>query len=519
MAASQNPRAAVVVGIDAYADPAITDLAGAVSDARAMASLLVDHFNFPASAVTLLLGAQATFDAVDGALAALAERVAPGGVAFFFFAGHGSQCVDASLDEADGWDETLVPVDSGRDGRPRRDLSDDRVRSHLDRLVERGATAVVCLDCCHSGTGGRSGAGVRAAPPIERSHRGVASDGSGGGGSGGMGLRGPGLRARAGEPRYTLIAAAGADERAFERPPAPGLAPRGLLTHALVDVLRGASPDDSWRTVMRSVAARVSGVEPRQHPQLEGAGRDRRVFESDDALPWVAAESSPDGVRVALGWLHGVAPGDRIALCPLDSEAPRWRATVVTVGVVACRCGPAPAAELAGSADAPRLLRARQMEAGGGRGAGLWDLELAPDDSGLSVSFDADALLDDEGRSQVSDGESFTLRVATEGGKRLYMGLVSLDERDRPTVLLPEPGVEWALAPFGSHRETFEAILPPGAQRARHRLVLVVTDRPVDLRPLEADTRSLAVPALDDVRCTLRRIEIYITSRQPEMDR
>lgn len=494
MAARHHPRAAVVVGIDRYLDPAITDLKGAVADARAMASLLTDRFGFAPEALTLLLDDDATSDAIEGALTALAERVAPGGVAFFFFAGHGAQRLDTSGDEADGWDETLVPCDSGRDGRRERDITDDRLRAHLERLCARAATTIACLDCCHAGTGAR-GEGVRAAPPVVGACTG----------------RRAAMRALAGEPAYVFIGAAAADERAHERPPAPGLAPRGLLTHALVDALRAAGPDDTWQTVMTRVAAKVTAVEPRQRPQLEGAARDRRLFAAEAPRPWAPALSTDAAVRVALGSLHGVEVGGRIALCPLDAEAPRWLAPVMTVGPLACLTGPAPVAELAGSAAAPRPLRARLVEVR----RGLWERSL--DDSTLAVHFDVDALVDEAGRAQVADGEHFTVRVVNPGGRRLYLGLIGLDDDDRPTVLLPEPGVELALAPFGAHTEAFEASLPPGAAMARHRLVLVATTLPVDLRPLTADARALDVPPVEDVTCALRRLEVWITARLPEV--
>lgn len=475
--AAPGVKRAVVVGIDRYPDPAITDLEGAVADARAMASLLVDHFDFAPGGVSLLLDADATADAIDRALDEMASTVAPGGVAVFFFAGHGARRFDDSGDEADGWDETLVPCDSGRDGRPDRDLTDDRLRVLLDRLCARAGAVSVILDCCHAGTAGRAAAGVRAAPP-------------------GIGPRAPraGLRAKAGEPPYALVAAAAADERAHERPPRPGERPRGLLSHALGEALRSLGPRDTWRTVMARVEAAVLAREPAQRPRVEGAGRDRRPF-STAAGPaaWADALAAPDGVRVALGRLHGVAVGDRIGLVA-QGDGPLHLAPVLEVGPVSCRTAPRP-----GLVGPLRALPPRP--------ASPWTVAL--DDPQLAVHFDLDALIDDDGRAVARPGEVVTARVINPGGRRLYPTIVRIDAADRVTVLWPEPGTAEALAPFAQHAEPLEAALPGGADEAHERLLLVVTDLPVDLRPLEGPGRG-AIPAPADVACATRRAELWI---------
>ncbi|MCA9542137.1 MAG: hypothetical protein KC620_24740, partial [Myxococcales bacterium] len=209
---------------------------------------------------------------------------------------------------------------------------------------------------------------------------------------------------------------------------------------------------------------------------------------------WAAAQAMPEGIIAGLGLLHGIKVGQRLVFDTLDG-APLGAAVVEAVTPVACRCTALP------GVSGP--LRARAP----GGPSPLWRLAL--DDAGLPLLFDADALLDEAGRAVVVDGQSFTVRVINEGGKRLHIALVSLDEADAATVLLPEPGTEMALAPFGRHEETFDAVLPPGAPTARERLVLVACTRPFDLRP----AAGRAVPVLEEARCALRRLEILITRR------
>lgn len=463
-----EPRCAVVVGVDRYPDPALSDLRGAVADARAMAALLVERFGFAAGAVELLVDAAATAAAIEGALGRLVERVAPGGVAVVFFAGHGGRRYDASGDEADGWDETIVPYDSGRAGRPDRDIDDDTLDGYLTRLAARAAPVMI-LDCCHSGTAGQARAGAR----------------------------GCGLRARAAAGDYVLIGAAAADESARERPPAPGAAPRGLLTTALERALRAAGPDATWRRVMAEVAAEVGERAPRQHAQLEGAGRGWRVFAPVGADEgWVAAMVDGAGVAVALGRLHGVAVGDRLMILPVRDDRLPALTTVEAVGAVSCRCA---------ALDWPvGPARARVP-----RRASLWSLAV---DDGVEVGFEVEGA--GAGPVVVGDGEAVALRVDNPSGTRSYLALVELDDDGRPEVLLPAPGREWAIEARSSHTEWFDAVLPVGRVERRHRLVLVAVNVPFDAAALGAGRgKGLGVPSVSAARCGLRRVELVVSSQ------
>lgn len=67
---------------------------------------------------------------------------------FFSYSGHGTNVVDKSGDEADGYDEALVPVDFQTNGM----LVDDLIRSSfIDKLGPNVNVTFLC-DACHSGT-------------------------------------------------------------------------------------------------------------------------------------------------------------------------------------------------------------------------------------------------------------------------------------------------------------------------------------------------------------------------------
>ncbi len=73
-----------------------------------------------------------------------------GDVLWLHYSGHGGYTRDTSGDEADGKDETLIPVDYSQTGQ----ISDDELNRILCQpIVQQGATLFFHDDCCHSGTG------------------------------------------------------------------------------------------------------------------------------------------------------------------------------------------------------------------------------------------------------------------------------------------------------------------------------------------------------------------------------
>lgn len=66
---------------------------------------------------------------------------------YFHYSGHGSWQKDTSGDEADGRDESIVPIDYAATGM----LTDDQLRGLLSFMPVRSKLTAV-LDSCHSGT-------------------------------------------------------------------------------------------------------------------------------------------------------------------------------------------------------------------------------------------------------------------------------------------------------------------------------------------------------------------------------
>ncbi|MCU0322621.1 MAG: caspase family protein, partial [Chitinophagaceae bacterium] len=136
---------------------------------------------FASNNIDTLRDAQATKAAMIKALDALAKKAAKGDIVYFHFSGHGQQIQDSKtdgiLDEADGYDEALIPYDAkGKwdqvDYKGEKHFRDDLLAEKLlairKNVGEQGSVVVV-IDACHSGTATRSAGIVRGDPvPLQQ---------------------------------------------------------------------------------------------------------------------------------------------------------------------------------------------------------------------------------------------------------------------------------------------------------------------------------------------------------------
>lgn len=113
--------------------------------------------------VTTIANQQATAQAMRKALARLARQSRPGDLVYIHFSGHGQPFEDSDGDEADGWDEALVPYNAGRqyvagayDGS--NHITDDELNAAITNIRKKvGAKGFVyvVLDACHMGGASR----------------------------------------------------------------------------------------------------------------------------------------------------------------------------------------------------------------------------------------------------------------------------------------------------------------------------------------------------------------------------
>lgn len=335
------PMYVLQVGIGKYLHaPTWAELRGAVNDVVEMRKVLEgERYGIPAENIVTLTDAQGTkkqiFEQFETHLIANAKKQfdktkdrRQGAIILFEFSGHGSQAPDVNGDEKDdGKDETLVTYDS--DDKPGKnfDITDDEIYALTGKLRAFTDNIVYIFDSCHSGSGTRDSQDVRRLP--ERKTVPVAIDGVSGAtrsgatkeSDGNASLLPPGND-------YIVITAAQPNELASQKNcfEECGATTRpvvyGNLTFYLIDELKNARRDTSYRELMENVRRRVVADKPTQTPQLEG-DRARFVFSGlgrseDNFIRITEADTKTAAgkrtVKINAGAMQGVAAGTIVSI-------------------------------------------------------------------------------------------------------------------------------------------------------------------------------------------------------------
>ena len=329
------PMFVLQVGIGKYLhSPTWATLRGAVNDVVEMRKVLEsDRYNVPPANILTLTDEQGTkakiFEAFQTHLIANArdhfeKTKRRDAVVMFEFSGHGSQVPDVDGDEKDDHlDETLVTYDSEDAPGKNFDVTDDEIFALTSELRRYTDNIVYVFDSCHSGSGTRDAEDVRRLP--ERRTVPVS-------------VGGVGTTTRSGPAKaeddpdtgvlppgddYIVITAARSGQLASQRncfeecgqTKTPVVF--GNLTFYLVDELKQARSDTSYRELMENVTRRVVAEKPTQTPQLEG-DKSRFVFgargsKEDNFTKIVEPESRTSNgtrtIKIRTGAMQGVTPG------------------------------------------------------------------------------------------------------------------------------------------------------------------------------------------------------------------
>lgn len=145
-------RRALLIGINKYLI-AGSDLRGCVNDVEDMSAVLSEFGGFKKRDIAVLTDAAATKKAMMTEIQKLVKSSKKGDVALLHYSGHGSNVPDdeKNRDEADGRDEILCPTDLNWDDT----LRDDWLRTTFNGLAA-GVNLTVIMDCCHSGSNTRA---------------------------------------------------------------------------------------------------------------------------------------------------------------------------------------------------------------------------------------------------------------------------------------------------------------------------------------------------------------------------
>jgi len=143
-------KRAVMIGINYVGQSG--ELAGCHNDVLNMIDYIKDVHGFEGSNITTLMDdgqhADPTRANMLAAYGKIADESQPGDVVFLHYSGHGGKLRDDGNDEADGYDETLIPLDYNTAGQ----IRDDDLLKDLVMKFKSGVFVTSMMDCCHSGT-------------------------------------------------------------------------------------------------------------------------------------------------------------------------------------------------------------------------------------------------------------------------------------------------------------------------------------------------------------------------------
>lgn len=311
-------KRALLIGVNDYIKgPEEWHLRGCENDVAMTRQLLTDKFGFPPQNIKTLLSGEATAQNILQAIQDwLVTPAKPDDIVYFHFSGHGSQTTDRQGDEEDGYDELICPTDM-QQGQLASIITDDQLKQAFSRIPARNVTIV--LDACHSGTGTRDLSLSRPRyaqfEPGLRSTRNVVLTPAGPpkdklSGSGGMEEGGAG---------QVTISGCRPDQTSADAWIRDGLY-AGALTYYLVENMRKAPLDLTYRELIERVVRDLQAKNYTQIPQVEG-DLDRpvlgtRVVEAVQT-PFVVVESV-QGKQLWLsgGQTQGLTKGSIYAIFP-----------------------------------------------------------------------------------------------------------------------------------------------------------------------------------------------------------
>lgn len=149
-------KKALLIGINYYGTNA--ELRGCINDVHNIQKFVTRKFQFPTDAQHMRIltddknnaAAQQrpTRSNIIAGMKWLVQDARPGDSLFLHYSGHGGSQKDTDGDEADGMDETLIPVDYESAGV----IVDDEIHALLVAPLPAGVRLTAIMDCCHSGS-------------------------------------------------------------------------------------------------------------------------------------------------------------------------------------------------------------------------------------------------------------------------------------------------------------------------------------------------------------------------------
>jgi hypothetical protein len=147
---AQGARRALLIGINYVGQEG--QLSGCHNDVKNISKYLISDQGFQEKNMLILMDDgqhhSPTRKNILDAFDRIVQYSKAGDVVFIHYSGHGGRVRDTSGDEADGYDETLIPLDFKNSGQ----ILDDDIYKRLVTQMPANVTVVVLMDSCHSGT-------------------------------------------------------------------------------------------------------------------------------------------------------------------------------------------------------------------------------------------------------------------------------------------------------------------------------------------------------------------------------
>lgn len=296
---TSSSKHALLIGIENYNHPKISNLKGAINDVKLIQGVLRERFGFQENDFTILLDEQATHSGIENAFKKLIQRVQPNNFVYIHYSGHGSQTADLNADERSGQDQTWVSFKTRQPGRENEkdnyDVLDDEINAWLAAIYAKTDQVIFVSDSCHSATVARGKVAViRGIEPDKRFHP-----------LGRMTYTQleeyHGIHIGAARDQELAAETLGDDNKFY-----------GLFTWHWAKALQQAQLEETWNEVFKRAHTPVIGKRGEtQRPQLEGE-RHRQIFGSDFSPPVatvVVNNVKGERVTIQAGAASGVTKG------------------------------------------------------------------------------------------------------------------------------------------------------------------------------------------------------------------
>ncbi|KAK0554767.1 Ca(2+)-dependent cysteine protease [Tilletia horrida] len=146
-------RKALLIGINYVGSRA--ELRGCHNDVENMKNFIMQRAGYKTDDMVILtdrpgndMRSIPTRQNITAAMNWLIRGAQPGDALFFHYSGHGGQAKASQGDEADGYNETILPLDYEQAGQ----MEDDEMHALLVRPLPIGCRLTALFDSCHSGT-------------------------------------------------------------------------------------------------------------------------------------------------------------------------------------------------------------------------------------------------------------------------------------------------------------------------------------------------------------------------------